>query len=505
MLNSFPLQTKHLRSLAAPWMNIGLCEVMNAKPKVNTAGFVFHNNDSMVPPRDDGKQQSYGAGATVGAGVFDSYEGSTCSHFVASEMQFALSRHVSNFQKQRQLLRNIPPHSSMAQALGTYHALRSTITSTVGRSDEEGFVDGELLSLYAQSIDNAFFEKCRREIGPNWGSSGVEHVGCRGAWFASTLQFDASAQKHHVKVVAANVGDCRTFVVAVNPKTSALKSELEPKRSRVAQLSMDHGPFRDEDFGRIRLAGGVVQGKEHGLIDGHPHMNVARAFGYWCMKNNQNLSRPRQKVVSKPSVRSTTLHAGDVVISLNFSCFETRSGDTSIVDDIAQVVVEALTEGASPSEAAGAICDHAMAFGAHHSLIAAVAVVAPDLANLRSSGFADAEESIIPVHTTSVAPGPFYPNLSMSSQEWKLGLLTDVQRCGLRLDQWLELRYNSLRSQISASGMNKSSSHLSGLFPCEMRMIRRQIQEECEFFDLEPGPDFEKLASRLSKPALTSR
>jgi protein phosphatase len=496
MFTSFPLQTKHLQSLVSPWMTIGLCEVMNTKPRVNTAGFVFHNhhNTHSIHDSNNTEDQLRGTGATVGAGVFDSYEGSLCSQFVAAEFQTILSSHVTDLRKQRILLRNLPPHSPMAQALQTHHALRTTVNRQSGGTG--AFVEGELVSMYSQFVDHAFFDRCRRELGPQWATSGVEQVGCRGAWFASTLQFDNNAQQRCVDVVAANVGDCRTFVIAANPRTNALKSELDPSRHRVAQLSMDHGPFREEDFGRIRLAGGVVDSEKNGVIDGHPHMNVARAFGYWCMKSNPNLSQLMQKVVSKPSVCPIRLFSGDVVVSLNFSCFETRSGELSFSDEVAKVVMESLGDGASPDEAAGAICDSAMAFGAHHSLIAAVAVVSPDLADLRQA-VGDGQVSV----ASSVVPGPFHPNLVMTSAAWKEGMLADVNRCGILLDKWLELRYNALLPYVRASGKVKPlSSQLTKLFPHEMRVMRRQIQTELEFFDLECGPDFEKLSQRLLRP-----
>jgi hypothetical protein len=497
MLMNYPLQTKKVRMLHLPWFHLGICEVMNAMPEYNGATFAFSNHHNVSTSQPGSRNESSGGaatvgcgGQTVGAGVFDSYRESLCSRFVASSLQHIFSRHVSDLTSQRQLLRRLPQDDPMSGALETLLALRRLRPSNASPKTDQSiahFVSQEEMIQYAQAVDAAFLNLCRSQQQGNVSGQGsnLDQVGCRGAWFASTLRWEGgqqqgSLQNTFVDVCAANVGNCRTFVVARNSATSALHSKLLPTRWRVLPLSMDHILHREEEFGRITLAGGVIDAETHSLIDGNPQMNVSRAFGYWCMKNNPKLPASRQKLISQPSVvPSTRLHGGDIIVCMNFGAFETRSGDISTVDEIADVAVRALAEGGTAADAAGAICDHAITFGANHSLQVAVGVVPSDLNTLHVH---DAKAmATAAVTKTVVIPGALYPSACQTSKMRLDAFLVDVERCEVTLEEWLQLRYEALCPLLQAS-RSQVLRPFRQSYPRECNMLDQIIKDEAAFF-----------------------
>jgi serine/threonine protein phosphatase PrpC len=339
--------------------------------------------------------------------------------------------------------------------------------------DPRGVISSEDFKDYAHFIDHAYFEMAVRD-------ASLLDVGCRGSWLAAALQDGYTEAKFStekrlsstcVRVLAANVGDSRCFAIAVNPSTAARRSVLDPKRHRLIPLSNDHSLHRGVDLCRLQAAGCTRNELDQG-IDGNPLLNVSRSFGHWSKKNNPRLSPAQQKLIVTPSTAVWEMAEGDVVVVTNRAIFDTRGDSMSTVDSIADVVMDSLGRGSTCAEAAGALCDFAIRFGAAHHLQAAVVQV-------RSlTGDLDLRDTL-PV-SRSIAAGPLYYGAVKQSHQLYSALTNDCTRLGISLADLLEKRWSRVRGAHRQE--RRSIEHLVDTYGKEASQLLQMIDEEVAFF-----------------------
>ncbi|XP_033097965.1 probable protein phosphatase 2C 11 [Anneissia japonica] len=94
------------------------------------------------------------------------------------------------------------------------------------------------------------------------------------------------------ELVVANAGDSRCVL---------------SRGSNALDLSLDHKPEDDEELERIVYAGGKVT--EDGRVNGG--LNLSRALGDHCYKQNKSLALEKQMISPLPDIRKVTLQAED--------------------------------------------------------------------------------------------------------------------------------------------------------------------------------------------------
>lgn len=492
MLKDFPLQTKLRRLVATPWLSIGFAEVMNCNPRLSNSSFLYQNNHNLpFPGTKNGltstrlqASKPVVAGASLGGGLFDSYDGANCSSAVAHFLQRVLENHRVDPGAQRQWLRGLAPTDPLRSsaetllALRPHHVAEGQSTSLI--SPYCSVLSPQDMQHYARSADSAFFDACRQLEDSDGKSTTMRFEGCRGVWFNATLGV-ADDCKPCVDVCVANLGDSRAFGICISPNTKGAASAFDPTRSRIAGLSKDHTLRREDDFSRISVAGSKVVPTPHGeCIDGIPNMNVARAFGHWHMKCDPNRAPSLQKLVADASSTVHRFYAGDVIVLTNLAVYHTRSGELATVDDVASVALTALNAGASPDEAAAALCDNAVTYGARHTLQAMVVTVPSTI----DGAFSLETHAITPRVTHCVDPGPIHPTLACASSKFCDALYVDAQRCGLSMSEFLELRWRVLEP------LYKNRPQLDGLMAAykkDCNGLTHLLRDELQFFEDGPG------------------
>lgn len=493
-------------------------------------------------------------GDMVSAGLFDSYTGPSASTFISNFLRRAVQMHAVSPEEIRALRREFPNDplveimQSSAPLRRSVRQAASTTTSTSAASALSSLISDWDMQQYAICADAAFFREFapqRVQAGADSGrgpasSSGgaaameVCESGCRGVWFAATvappalelqrrrevrqrraatgaappprrsletaeeLRCKEEAQARRIleantfclDVLVSGVGNSRAFGIARNPLTDAHQSILDPTRQRVVPLSVDHNVQHSSEYHRVIRAGGKVDMEKGGAIDGNPFYNVTRSFGHWSMKNNPRLTPVQQKITPLPTSMSWEMLPGDALVMTNHAVYETRLGEDTTTDELAKVVGRALDSGASPEEAAGALCDFAIRYGAEHSLQVAVAVAQASEAtgDVVTDGQRGHEQS----YRAYVEPGPLYVQAFQNLPEYRDAVLEDCERCAVTLGELLQLRWLRVRHALP----QRAELSLRSLYPRECGVLQQVMEEEAMLFD-DPS-----LHEWLSSPAL---
>lgn len=284
-------------------------------------------------------------------------------------------------------------------------------------------------------------------------------------------------------VLVSNLGDARAFGVARNPYTTGSKSLLDPTRERVVPLSIDHRPFRQEEFHRIVQAGGKVDSAAGEVIDGNPFYNVSRSFGHWRMKNNPRRSPVQQKLSAAPHTASWRMLAGDVLVLANHAVFQTRHEEDSSIDEVAKVVGRELDRGAAAEQVAAAVCDFAVRFGAPHSLQVMVALATKpdgnrgDEKGAVDGGGAGADDGV--GFREWVEPGPLYVEACRQLPALRDTFQRDCARCGVSAADMVRKRWERVRAVLPL----RHTLSLMPYYGRECGVLQQIMDEEAAFFD----------------------
>lgn len=270
-------------------------------------------------------------------------------------------------------------------------------------------------------------------------------------------------------VVVGNIGDARAFGVARNAHTEGSRSLLDPTRERVVPLSIDHRPFRQEEFYRVVQAGGKVESVAGEVIDRNPFYNVSRSFGHWPMKSNAQRSPLQQKLSALPHTATWRMLAGDVLVLANHAVFQTRQDDDSSIDEVAKVVGRQLNRGATPETIAAAVCDFAIRFGAPHTLQVMVAV---------------ATEPTGPIDDVAsfdewVEPGPLYVEACRNLPPFRDAFVRDCARCNVSVPEMVGRRFDRVRLLLPL----RDALSLMPYYGRECGALQQVMDEEANFFD----------------------
>ncbi|EAN77975.1 protein phosphatase 2C, putative [Trypanosoma equiperdum] len=295
-----------------------------------------------------------------------------------------------------------------------------------------------------------------------------------------------------VDVLVSNVGDSRAFGIARNPLTWGQRSLLDSTRERVVPLSVDHKPLRTPEFQRIVSAGGEVRSEVGDMIDANPFYNVSRSFGHWSMKRNPKRAPSEQKITAVPTCSSWEMLPGDVLVLCNHAVFETRSQEDTSIDEAAKVVAREIKHGASPGEAAGALCDYALRFGAGHSLQVLVALATDGGEHCQQ------DKSGEPYRYDSVIPGPIYVQPCRHSLSYSAALLADCRRCGITLPDLLEKRWLHVRDELCS----RYKLPLMYCYGKECSALQQQMEEEALLFSGVSFPPGKRELSELTEKEL---
>ncbi|CAD2214216.1 protein phosphatase 2C [Angomonas deanei] len=469
------LTNKKMQRLVLPYMKVGICEMMNASPNFFSDSFMVYNTKNRLYKGDALKssEQQF-LGDVVGGGLCDSYTGREVSSHICQFLANALARHACSIDEIQKLRKEFGQEDPLVDYLLMAHRAKRLRPAEDRRL--ESTVSDKDMQQYAFLADASFFTNCKRG-----GYNGVEETGCRGVWFSSTVtptslegqrrlavhrtdkdariglappavkslsETTSSAYERELErvneieslyansldMVVSGVGDCRAFGICRNPLTDGCKrSQLDPTRERVIPLSVDHKPFRTDDFRRITAAGGVVDSSKSECIDDNPFLNVSRSFGHLSMKSNPKLSPIQQKLIPTPSSFTWEMLPGDVLVLFNHAVIETESGEDTTVDELGKLVGRGVDAGMPPEQIAGSLCDHALRKGATHTLQALVVVAE----NMRE-GTATAQEG--PDVNEWIDAGPIYFDACKHHEPYRAALLRDCERCGVSLAELLQLR-----------------------------------------------------------------
>ncbi|ORC93086.1 protein phosphatase 2C [Trypanosoma theileri] len=482
-------------------------------------------------------------GEVVAGGLCDSFTGHYCPRFISQYLARALSIHSvlpSHIAQLRREVKDDAIIALMMSALSRERALHDV--KGLGETQPIRRLFSEwVMHQYAMFADSAFFDVCRKGIlhtgevmrNDNLLESEAANSGSRAVWFtASVAPFELQQWRqknkdevHHrsyapppppqppqppqrflemrkdssdntvgnisdsfpsfaIDVLLSNVGDSRAFGIARHSLSEGIRSSLDPSRERIVPLSTDHKPLRTQEFRRILRAGGVVRSDVGDIIDGNPFYNVSRSFGHWSMKCDMKRSPSEQKLIALPSCSSWEMLPGDVLVLCNHGMFETRSQQDTSMDELAKVVGRELRRGSSPEQIAAALCDHAIRFGAQHSLQAMVAVATDTNA---SSSEVEREEW--------VEPGPFYVEPFRQSSAYRNALCVDCDRCGVTLAELLELRWQRVREFLPT----RYALPLMPYYGKECSTLQQIMDEEALLFNHESlpplGESIEKMTS----------
>jgi protein phosphatase 2C family protein 2/3 len=160
-----------------------------------------------------------------------------------------------------------------------------------------------VLEKYARSIYQEAFQKTDQEYKPNAKDDLTGSTAC----FVTIVNNQTTKT---TDIFCANIGDSRCVLF---------------DGGRVAPLSFDHKPFSKKEKQRIISAGGTV---EHGRVNGD--LSLARAFGDFYYKSNQELSVTQQQVICIPDMIHMSLPSSNVRRFLIVACdgvFDVLSSD----------------------------------------------------------------------------------------------------------------------------------------------------------------------------------
>lgn len=520
-----PLATKLLRRITTSWCDAGHAAMTNLEPTHSGANFLFNSEvhrkrdrtpgdvaagqprmmavpKSIVSPlfavsdaarSREAAAEGRDADANVrrfGAGVFEGFLGSSCSVTVARALHSQLGSHRP------------------------FHRLTSYDLECHSRLADGAFLSS-VVSTAAQDAGGAGHAGDATAAAP---FAGANDAGCTGVWFtvdcnaswfdeggetcraATDAQSPSSPRVLPADVLVANVGNCRAFAITrrdVSPTVGAqplpqpqatptpmfgrapgraLPSPRDPATPsyRVVPLSVDHRPTRPEERFRIERAGGSIDFATD-AIDGNPFHVMSRAFGCFSAKSDQQRSLNQQRIVSEASVVHWQMAPGDVVVLATHSVFETRGDELSAVDAVADVVMDALAApGGTPELAAAAVNDFALGFGARRATGVTVFVAgAPS-----RPPHAAIEETVV--------PGPLYTGAFQRLAGYRTAVLDDLERLGLTLSEWLQLRWRVVGPLLAGRHALVHSAE-GAAFPMEARRLASVMLEEEEFF--RGGPD----------------
>ncbi|KAF5223088.1 hypothetical protein ECC02_003915 [Trypanosoma cruzi] len=544
MFQAFPLQHKRMTRLSLPFINVGVCEVMNCATRDHMSSFTVHNTRNRgahLAATGNSSSSHFEAAAppltlpvpfmseVVAGGLCDGFTGNYCSRYIGNYLARALSIHSVLPEGIAQLRRELKddPIIDLLMAAHSRERLLHSRKSHADKKTPQGvsrvFSEWEM-QQYAMFADNAFMNACRANEmvgGLNdklvLRNSEAANSGCRAVWFTATvapvalqerrqerrrevdqggtapppIRWEAKAKgcEYSVKdckgtaptspfcldVLVSNVGDSRAFGIARNTLTSEARSILDATREHVVPLSSDHKPLRTLELRRILSAGGVVRSDVGDIIDGNPFYNVSRSFGHWSMKCDSQRPPSEQKMIALPACCSWEMIPGDVLVLSNHAIFETRCQEESSMDEIAKVVVREIDRGASPEEAAAALCNYAIRFGAEHSLQVMVAI-ATSADSAQAPCEAKKQEWIV--------PGPIYAEPCRRSPEYRNALQADCERCALSLAELLGLRWRQVRNLIPS----RHFLPLMTYYGKECSVLQQIMDEEALLFSHESLP-----------------
>ncbi|RNF08895.1 putative protein phosphatase 2C [Trypanosoma rangeli] len=182
-----------------------------------------------------------------------------------------------------------------------------------------------------------------------------------------------------------------------------------------------------------------------------------------------------QKIIALPTCSSWEMLPGDVLILCNHAVFETRCQEESSMDEVAKVVGCELDHEAAPEEAAAALCNYTIRFGARHSLQVMIAVATA------------ANSTHVPCEVLEqewVVPGPIYEEPCRRSREYREASLVDYERCGVSLAKLLELRWRQVRNLLPS----RHAIPLMAYYGEECSVLHEMMDEEALLFAHESLP-----------------
>ncbi|RNF17911.1 putative protein phosphatase 2C [Trypanosoma conorhini] len=460
----------------------------------------------------------------VAGGLCDSFTGSQCSRYIGNYLARALGIHCvlpEGIAQLRRELKEDPIIDIMMSALSCERLLHSRKSHT-DKNAPFGFrrvFSEREMQQYAMFADNAFMNACRSSETLEGlteenalRNSEAANCGCRAVWFTASvapflphveeqrerkqemrqgdtalpsMQGEAKTQGSKntgngcrvapptspfcLDVLVSNVGDSRAFGIARHVPLSGVRGPWDATREPVIPLSSDHKPLRTQELRRILSAGGVVRSDVGDIIDGNPFYNVSRSFGHWSMKSDPRRPPSEQKIIALPECSSWEMMPGDVLVLCNHATFETRCMEESSMDEIAKLVGREIDRGAAPEEAAAALCNYAVRFGAGHSLQVMIAV-----ATAVTSAHAPCEAP----RQEWVVPGPIYAEPCRRSPEYRKALLVDCERCGVSLAELLELRWRQVRNLLPS----RHALPLMAYYGKECSVLQQMMDEEALLF-----------------------
>ncbi|KAH9582075.1 PPM-type phosphatase domain [Trypanosoma melophagium] len=517
-------------------------------------------------------------GDVVAGGLCDSFTGHYCPRFISHYLARAFTMHSvlpDHIAQLRREVKDDPIISLMMSALSRDRALHAMKIKGVGDAHPPRRIFSDwVMHQYAMFADSAFFDACRKGIihtgedmrNDNLIENEAANSGSRAVWFtASVAPFELQQMRqknrdevHHrgyappperffkmrkalsdntledigyssssssssnmfppfvIDVLLSNVGDSRAFGIARHPLSEGIHSSLDPSRERIVPLSTDHKPLRTQELRRILRAGGIVRSDVGDIIDGNPFYNVSRSFGHWSMKCDMKKSPSEQKLIALPSCSSWEMLTGDVLVLCNHAMFETRSQEDTSIDELAKVVGRELRRGASPEQIAAALCDHAIRFGAQHSLQAMVAVATDTDISTSNSSSSSSSSNSETRREEWIEPGPFYPQPFRQSPAYRNAVCVDCERCGVTLEELLELRWQRVREFLPT----RYALPLMPYYGKECSTLQQVMDEEALLFSHELLPSLEcsmdkmtydekrrvkETFARLSRSLLSSR
>ncbi|RNF08897.1 protein phosphatase 2C [Trypanosoma rangeli] len=121
MFQAFPLQYKKMTRLLVPFLNLGVCEVLNCPTRDHMSSFTVHNtrncgahvvmtgssNSSLEAAASPSISSVPFMSEVVAGGLCDSFTGNQCSRYVGSYLARALGMHTVLSEGTAQLRREL--------------------------------------------------------------------------------------------------------------------------------------------------------------------------------------------------------------------------------------------------------------------------------------------------------------------------------------------------------------------------------------------------------------
>lgn len=431
-------------------------------------------------------------GDLLSVGLVDSYTERQSSTFISNFLSRALSLHTRVPDELRKLKKEFPNDPILeSMSFSLLHQRQMALSE----GESASFLSAREMEHYAINADMALLQHLfphRKDI--NLIPPGVPEPGCRAIWLgASLIPFqmenevqlkkslgEARVPNAAVEVCVSCLGSSRAFGIARNQFSLHKRRNHESNGESldgIVPLSVDHLPLREEEYRRIRAAGGHVDSKEGNIIDSVPFYTVSRSFGHFSMKNNVLLAPSRQKIIASPTTNTWKMLPGDILVMCNHSVFENSHDMDTSVDEVARVVMREVDRGHSPEMVAGIVCDLAMRFGATHSLQVAVLVAEDNSVECAELENQQADEAH-PIFSEWVEPGTIYVNTCRYNTIYKEALLRDCQRCGVSLGELLFLRWKRVKDILSW----RDSLSLAPFYGQECGLLQQRMEEEAQLF-----------------------